>query len=111
MKVDVQKMGSITVVSPRSAITQGEVDEFAALAEDYRHKTHGRMVLEFSQVPFLDSRGIEVLWDLADRQRESGQTTKLAAVQELCREIFELTGISPHLDMFDSAESAVRSFL
>ena len=67
--------------------------------------------MDFSQVSFLDSRGLEVLWDLADRQREAGQTTKLAAVPELCREIFELTGIAEALDLFDSPESAVKSFL
>ena len=68
-------------------------------------------VLEFSQVPFMDSRGLETLLDLADRQQESGLTTKVAGVPELCREIFELTGVSQRLDLFDSAESAVRSFL
>ncbi len=111
MKIDVQKLGSVTVISPRAAITQGEVDEFASVLEEYRRKTNGRFVLEMSQVPFLDSRGIEVLWDLADTQRAAGQTARLAAVPELCREIFELTGIGPHLDLFDTSESAVRSFL
>jgi anti-anti-sigma factor len=111
MKTDVQRLGSVTVVSPRAAITEGEVDEFTALLEDYRHKCNGRLVLEFSQVPFIDSRAIEVLWDFADRQHGTGQTAKLAAVPELCREILELTGIAPQLDLFDSAESAVRSFL
>ena len=60
---------------------------------------------------YLDSLGLEALWDLSDRQRENGQTVKLAGVGELCREIFELTGMSGKLDMFDTAENAVRSFL
>ncbi len=111
MKIESQKMGSVLVLSPRAAVSGGEVNEFVTAVEDFRRKTNGRIVLELSQVPFLDSSGIEALWDLADRQREAGQTLKLAAVPELCREIFELTGISPDLDLFDSAESAVRSFL
>lgn len=111
MKIDVQKMGSVMVLSPRAAISGGEVQSFVTSVDEYMRKTNGRIVLEFSQVPFMDSAGIEALWELADRQREAGQTTKLAAVPELCREIFELTGVSPHLDLFDSAESAVRSFL
>ena len=111
MKIEAQKMGSVMILSPRAAVSGGEVNDFSAAVEDYRRKTNGRIVLEFSQVPFLDSNGIEALWDLSERQREAGQTMKLAAVPELCREIFELTGISPHLDLFDSAESAVRSFL
>ena len=111
MKIDTLRMGSITVLSPRGAIAQDDVDAFERAVEDCRLKTNGRMVLDCSQVAYLDSRGIEVLWDLADRQREAGQTTKLAAVPELCREIFELTGITEQLDLFDSPESAVRSFL
>ena len=111
MKIDAQRMGSITVLSPRGAITQDDVEEFANCIEDYRRKTNGRMVLDFSQVPFMDSRGIETLWDMADSQREAGQTTKIATVPEVCREIFELTGIAEQLDLFDSPESAVRSFL
>ncbi len=111
MKVDISRLGSLTVLSPRGAIASAEVDEFADCIETHRRKTNGRFVLDFSQVSFLDSRGVEILWDLADRQREGGQTIKLATVPELCREIFELTGIAEQLDIFDSPESAVKSFL
>jgi type IV pilus assembly protein PilB len=111
VKIDAQRLGSVTVVSPRAAIAQGEVDEFCAAVEEFRRKTNGRMVLDFAHVPFLDSRGIEVLWDLADRQRAGGQTVKIAAVHDLCREILELTGVASQLDLFDTPESAVRSFL
>ena len=104
-------MGSVTILSPRGAIAQDDVDAFVRRVEEFRNKTNGRLVLNFSQVSFLDSRCVEELWDLADRQRDAGQTTKIAAVPELCREILELTGIAEHLDLFDSPESAVRSFL
>lgn len=111
MKVDIQKLGSVTVLSPRGAVTHEETEKFEQLLEDHRVRTNGRLVLEMSQVPVLDSRAVEVLWDYADRQRVAGQVAKLAAVTELCREIFELTGVAPHLDMYDSSESAVRSFI
>lgn len=111
MKIDNHRMGSVTILSPRGAVAQDDADDFAQNVEEHRNRTNGRMVLDFSQVSFLDSRGVEVLWDLADRQREAGQTTKIAAVPELCREIFELTGIAKHLDLFDAPESAVKSFL
>ncbi|GMU20033.1 MAG: hypothetical protein AMXMBFR13_01340 [Phycisphaerae bacterium] len=111
MKVDIQRLGSVTVLTPRGAITLEESEKFAHLLEEQRLRTNGRFVLEFSQVPVVDSRAIEILWDHADRLRTNGQPAKLAAVSELCREIFELTGITAHLDLFDSAESAVRSFI
>jgi len=111
VKIDVHRMGSVTVVSPRGAIAQDEVDDFAATVENVRQKTNGRMVIELSQVPYFDSQGIEVMWDLADQQRETGQAMRVAAIPELCREIFELTQITEHLDLYDSPESAVRSLL
>lgn len=111
MKVDIQKLGSITVLSPRGAISQDESEKFERLLEEHRNRTNGRLVLEMSQVPVMDSRAVEVLWDFADRQRAAGQAAKLAAIPELCREIFELTGVAQHLDLYDSSESAVRSFI
>lgn len=111
MKIDVHRLGSVTVISPRGAIAQDDVDDFARSVDEHRLKTNGRFVLEFSQVSYLDSRGLETLLDLADRQREAGQTTKVASVPELCREILEISQISDRLDLFDTPESAVRSFL
>lgn len=111
MKVDIQKLGSVTVLSPRGAISQEESEKLEQLLEEHRNRTNGRLVLEWSQVPVVDSRAVEVLWDYADRQRATGQTAKIAAVPELCREIFELTGVAGSLDLYDSAESAVRSFI
>lgn len=111
MKLDIQKLGSVTVMSPRGAISQEDAEKFEQLLEEHRNRTNGRLVLEMSQVPLMDSRAIEVLWDYADRQQAAGQTAKLAAVPELCREIFELTGVAGQLDLYDSSESAVRSFI
>jgi anti-anti-sigma factor len=111
MKIDIHRLGSVTVISPRAAIAQDDVGDFAQAVEEQLFKNHGRIVLEFSQVPYLDSRGVEALWDLADRQREAGQSLRIAAVPELCREVLELTQVAEHLDLFDSPENAVRSFL
>jgi anti-anti-sigma factor len=111
MKIEVARMGSVTVLSPRGAITQTDVDQFLATLEDHRRKTQGRLVVDLSQVTHFDSRGVEAIWDIADRQRETGKSMKVAAVPELCREIFDLTGLAGALDVFDSSESAVRSFL
>lgn len=111
MKVDIQKLGSVTVLSPRGAVSHDDAEKFEKLLEEHRNRSNGRIVLELSQVPVMDSRAIEILWDFADRQLATGQTARMAAVPELCREIFELTGVAAQLDMYDSSESAVRSFL
>lgn len=104
-------MGSVGVLVPHGAIAQDEVNDFARAFEEYRRRSNGRVVLDFGNITFLDSAGLETLWDFADRQRDAGQSLKVAAIPELCREILELTGVSDELDLFDSTESAVRSFM
>lgn len=111
MKFDISKLGSVTVLTPLSAISGAEVDDFAQFVDEHRRKSNGRLVLDLSQVSFLDSRGVEAVWDFADTQRENGRSAKIASVPELCREIFDLTGVIEHLDLFDVSESAVKSFL
>jgi len=111
MKIDNYRIGSVTVLLPHGAIALDDVEQFAQTVEEQRSKTNGRFVIEFTDVPFVDSKGLETLWDLADHQREGGKTVKLSGVQEVCREILELTGMSEHLDLFDTSENAVRSFL
>ena len=111
MKIDNDRIGSVTVLLPHGAIALDDVEEFAQAIEEQRQKTNGRFVIELTNVPFIDSQGLETLWDIADYQREGGKTIKLSGIQEVCREIFELTGMSEHLDLFDTSENAVRSFL
>jgi stage II sporulation protein AA (anti-sigma F factor antagonist) len=111
MKINIELMGSVTVVAPCGAITQEEVNQVASTLEEQRLRTNGRLVMDFSNVPFLDSQGVEAVWDFSDQQRQRGQSAKLASVPELCREILELTGLVEQLDVFDSTESAVRSFV
>ena len=111
MKIEIREMGSVTVLSPKSAIAQDDVTDFVHVLEEQQQKTNGRMVLDFGNVAFLDSCGVEAVWDFSDQQQQSGQTAKLAAVPELCREILELTGIGEQLDIYDSCESAVRSYV
>ena len=111
MKIDVRQMGSVTVLSPHGAIAQDDVDEFTQAVEEHRCGTNGRLVLDLANVAFLDSRGVEALWDFSDAQQHGGQTARLATVPELCREILELAGLAEQVDIFDSSESAVRSFV
>lgn len=111
MKINVSQMGSVTVISPQGALAQDDVEEFVRVLATHLQRTKGRLIIDMEGVSFLDSNGVEAIWDFADRLHEAGHTTKLASVPELCREILELTSVSDHLDIYDTCESAVRSFV
>lgn len=110
MKIDVRQMGSVTVIAPQGPIAQDDVKDFVRTTTEQREATGGRLVLDFAKVAFLDSAGVEAVWDLSDHLQESGRAAKLAGLPEICREILELTGLARDLDLFDTTESAVKSF-
>jgi len=111
VKIDRLKVGSVSVIAPHGAITQTETEELSAIIETTRPPAAGRVVLDMGDVPFADSRALETLWDFADRQRTAGQAAKLAAVADTFREILDLTDLLGEFEIFDSVDSAVRSFL
>ena len=68
------------------------------------------MYVDFSAVPFVDSRGLEVLVEANDTLAAGGRSLKLCAINETIREVLDLTGLANRFDHFDDTNSALRSF-
>jgi len=110
MKIDTQSHGTVAVVTPHAPLAGDEVEQFRnalSLAIDQRG---GRVVLNMGDVPYLDSRGIEALLELCTAQPVAGERPRLAALTETCREALDLTDVLASLAVFDTVDSAIRSF-
>lgn len=109
MRIEQMDHGSVRVLLPFGPITE---DEVASLRHTVENCPRGqRFVLSLREVPYLDSRGIELMVDLADEMVRGGSRLRLAEVNETCREIFELTDVIAEFDIYDTIDDAVRSFL
>jgi anti-sigma B factor antagonist len=71
----------------------------------------GRLVLDMSDIPFVDSKGLEVMVELAEEMAGQGQSLKLSSIGKTVREVLEITELVSHFDHFDDVNSAIRSFL
>ena len=103
--------GAVTVLKPVGPVTAADADALLERAADIFAKSRGRFVLDASGIPFVDSRGIEVLVDVTERLAESGRSLKVCAPPETLREVLELTGWATSFEFFDDVQVAVRSFL
>ncbi|MBX3316572.1 MAG: STAS domain-containing protein [Phycisphaeraceae bacterium] len=111
MKIDEQAHGAVTVIRPRGPIAQQDAAVFAAAVRGASQRTLGRLVIDASDVPFLDSKGLEAILDLADELADMGQSLRVCGVCETVREALDLTEILESLEQFEDVSSAVRSFL
>ena len=103
--------GAVTALKPMGPLTAAEADAFRQRALDLLAKSRGRFVLDATAVPFVDSRGVEVLVDVTEQLAESGRSLKLCGASETLREVLELTGWAPSFELFADVHVAVRSFL
>lgn len=111
MQIEQHQHGAVTVIKPAGLLTQAGADELRSCALEAKTRSLGRMVLDASSVAFVDSRGLEVLVDVADELARSGRALKLCGASDLLNDILRLTGLSARFEHFEDVNAAVRSFL
>ena len=111
MKLNQQQHGAVTLLKPDGPLVEAEMGDFAGTLRTLIGSKLGRVVLDMSGVPFVDSAALETMLDLTDELGQSGQCLKLCAINKTVRQVLELTEIDSHFDLFDDVNSAVRSFL
>ena len=103
--------GAVTVLKPIGPVTAADADAFRQRAADIFTNSRGRFVVDASGVPFVDSRGVEVLVDVTEQMSDSGRSLKLCGASDTLREVLNLTGWATSFEFFDDVQVAVRSFL
>jgi anti-anti-sigma factor len=111
MHIDVKRIGTVDVLTPRGAMVDEDAEEFVGTLQVRLKASNPRFVLDLHEVPYFDSRGLEGLVDAAYDLQQRGSRLRLAAVTATCREVFELTGQAGMMEFFDEPQDAVRSFL
>ena len=70
-----------------------------------------RIVIDMSEVPFLDSKGLELLSGYQRQLTGHGLQLKLSGLTDMVCTILDLTQISDRFQTFPDTSTAIRSFL
>jgi anti-anti-sigma factor len=111
MKIQAQQNGAVTIVRPQGPLLEVDAEQVKLTLLETAQATLGRVVLDMEAIPFIDSRGLEVLVEVTEEMAESGQALKLCAANKTVREVLELTALAPLFEHFEDVGSAARSFL
>ena len=85
----------------------GDVDREAEAALDAAYSQVGdasSVVLDFADVPYINSTGIAVIVGLLARARANGQTLGARGLTEHYRQIFEITRLADFMTILDGRE-------
>ncbi len=111
MKIEHRTVGTVEVCSPMDALVDEAATQFSEVLKGCVGGSNPRIVVDMSEVGYMDSAALEGVLTIADDLGERGAQLKLAAVTPTCREILELTGLSGRFQFFEDVNAAVRSFL
>ncbi len=108
MNVKFEERGAIGVVMPQGAITAETTDSFRDLFVDWFRRADGvkNVVLDLSQVDFMDSSGLGTIIALLRRVTERGGDMKIVGPKRV-RMIFEITRAYKVFDIVDSVDEAI----
>ncbi len=111
MEFKEQKHGAVSVIKPDGALTEADASLFCSRLREAIGDSKGRLVLDASEISYVDSAGLEALLEISESLAETGRVFKLTGANETLREVFDLTQITGAFECFDDVNAAVRSFL
>ena len=110
LRLRMRNLGGTAVVE-----VGGEIDLHSApqLRATLLKPTEGekpRLVVDLSEVSFIDSTGIGVLVEALKRAREAGGALHFCGASPRVRRVFEITGLLRVLPLFESREAALAAW-
>lgn len=111
MEIVEQRQGAVAVLKPVGPLCLEDADEFRGRLREAVQQHLGRIVLDASAMAYVDSKGLEALYELADSLGQSGQALKMCYANDTLREALDLTNLLPMFDLYEDINGAVRSFL
>ena len=110
MEIEQRIEGSVTIVSPHQKLDTGTAPMAGQTFSDLMNHGAQRIVVDFSDVPYITSAGLRVLLATAKQLRAKGGELRVCALNEAVQEVFEISGFNTLLPVFASPADAVREF-
>ena len=85
------------------------VETLFKFRDTVNQETSTTVVLDFSQVPYIDSAGLGSMVSAFVRYKDSGRSLTLAALNEKCRALLQMTNFESTFKTFPTVEEALNN--
>ncbi len=105
-----KRSGAVDTISGSQPLTREHQSSFLNSVEACFGNGQPRIVFDLSNIPLMDSVGLEALLEARDRCQKLGGCIVLARPNPLCRDILRINGIDREINVYDDAIKAMGSF-
>ena len=111
VKLSTRQVGDVTVIDATGRITLGEgASTFRDTVRDLAAKGDKKILLNLSDVTYIDSSGIGELVSGFTTVTNHGGVLKLLGLSKRVKDLLQITKLYTVFEVFDDESTAVRSF-
>jgi anti-sigma B factor antagonist len=111
VKLTSRQVGDVTVVDAAGRITLGEgASVFRDTIRDLSAKGNKKLLLNLSEVSYIDSSGIGEMVSAFTSVTNAGGQLKLLGLSKRVKDLLQITKLYTVFEAFDDESEAVRSF-
>ncbi|HTP86755.1 MAG TPA: STAS domain-containing protein [Bryobacteraceae bacterium] len=111
VKLTTRQVGDVTVIDATGRITLGEgASTFRDTVRDLAAKGDKKILLNLSDVTYIDSSGIGELVSGFTTVTNHGGVLKLLGLSKRVKDLLQITKLYTVFEVFDDESTAVRSF-
>ena len=111
VKLTTRQVGDVTVIDAAGRITLGEgASTFRDTIRDLASKGNKKLLLNLSDVSYIDSSGIGELVSGFTTVTNHGGVLKLLGLSKRVKDLLQITKLYTVFEVFDDEATAIRSF-
>jgi anti-sigma B factor antagonist len=110
MKIKIQDYNNVAVVELQGELDSDSIELFGNTITDIIAARKAGIVLDMSDLGFIDSAGLEQLLCVREHCGESDCQLRLAGLDETLMKILEVTRLENEFECYAELAEAVRSF-
>jgi anti-sigma B factor antagonist len=111
MEINIRRLSEVQVVQIRGALRLGPgVDSFRQTIDDAMAAGDTRLVINFAEVPMIDSSGIGILVKAMASAKQRGGGVRLVTPSKFVVQTLKLIGVLNLFQIFEDENTAVQSF-
>ena len=110
MKIAQKQNNDITIFNIDGDIDINSSPEMREAFEDIANAKTMKIVVNLSNVSYVDSSGLATLVEMLKKTRSYGAKLRLASLAPKVKSLFEITKLEQLFDIFDTEEEASANF-
>lgn len=110
MKINIQNYNDVTVIELHGDFTAESTKPFEDAVREVIEKGISGIVLDMTNISFIDSISLEQLLWLRDYCNQELLQLKIAGLDETCAKILYVTRLEKKIDTYEELSEAVKSF-